>query len=120
MKRCILVSIFAVVGFSSTILGCTRAASVCDVVCECEHCSDQTKIVYCNELQTQADVAQAYGCGEKWETYAICFETRGECDANTSRYSSKDEADKDRCETESEALRECIESASDHGFATSN
>lgn len=119
MNRTIWVRTLVLLGVSSSVVGCTRADVICDLVCECEHCNDQAKIEACNQLQTAEDVAAAYACTAKWEAYTVCVEDRGTCDENEARFSTRDDAGDDRCQDAAEALDKCIDAASAHG-GTSN
>ncbi len=65
------------------------ASTVCDLVCECEHCNDIKEDFVCAEAQAQADVADAYGCAQEWEDWAACFEEKGTCDAEDVRYTTR-------------------------------
>lgn len=120
MKRSIFA--YALIGFglSSSIVGCSRAAAVCELVCECEHCNDQTKTEACNTLETAENVATAYDCSDKWEAYTTCIEDRGTCDEKESRFSTRDDAGDDKCQDESIALNDCIDKASAHQGTSSN
>jgi hypothetical protein len=96
--------------------GCSRAQVVCDLICECEHCSDEDEIKTCAALSTREDVADAYDCGDAWSTYTLCVEEQGTCDEKDARYSTVDDnANEDRCRDEQDAVSACIDAASDHG-----
>lgn len=114
MKRMMLACALVWVGFSSAMMGCSRAAVVCELVCECEHCNDQDKIEACNRLGTTEDVASTYGCDDAWEAYTVCVEERGTCDADTSRFSTENDMGENRCQNEADDLDTCIEKASAH------
>ncbi|MRG90383.1 hypothetical protein [Polyangium spumosum] len=111
MIRTILLNTFLFLGLAGAV-GCSRAQVVCGVICECEHCSDETEIRTCNDLATQEDVADAYGCGDAWTTYTVCVEEQGTCDAREARFSTEDENNNDRCGDERGALFSCIDAAS--------
>lgn len=87
MKRTILASAIVLLGFSFSTMGCSRAAAICEITCECEHCNDQAQLEVCNQLGTAEDLASAYDCSDKWEAYTVCVEERGTCDAKESRFS---------------------------------
>jgi hypothetical protein len=114
MKPAILATALALFGLSFATMGCSRAAVICEITCECEHCSDQAKIEACNELATAEDVANAYDCGDKWDDYTVCVEDRGTCDEKESRFSFMNDMGENRCQNERDALNDCIDNASGH------
>ncbi len=114
MKSTILASALVLFGFSFATMGCSRATVICELACECEHCNDQNEVESCNQLRTAEDVASAYDCSEQWDAYTVCVEERGTCDATEARFSTRDDAGDDRCETESVAVNDCISKASAH------
>lgn len=114
MKRTILAGAFVLVGFSFSTIGCSRAAAICEITCECEHCNDQAQVEVCNQLGTAEDIASAYDCSDKWDTYTVCVEERGTCDAKESRFSIANDMGESRCQDESDALNECVRAASAH------
>ncbi|HRI70963.1 MAG TPA: hypothetical protein PK156_42310 [Polyangium sp.] len=114
MKRIIMAGALLGLGFFFSMLGCTRASVVCDLICTCEHCNTQAETEACNGLATAEDVADAYGCTDKWETYTVCIEERGKCDETESRFSTRDDRGNDRCQDEVDAYNECINKASAH------
>ena len=114
MKRSILATALVLVGLSSSIMSCSRASVVCDLVCECEHCNDQAKVQACNQFGAAEDVADSYDCGDKWEAYTVCIEERGKCDNEQARFSTQNDTGEDRCQDESDALNKCIDNASAH------
>lgn len=120
MKRSILATAFVLLGAASWAMGCSRAAAVCEVICDCEHCNDQAKIEACNQLGTAEDIAAAYDCSDQWNAYTVCFEERGVCDAKESRFSTRDDMGNDKCQDEQDDLQNCIDSASAHDGTNSN
>jgi hypothetical protein len=114
MKRTIISSVFVLLGLSASAMGCSRAAAVCEIICTCEHCSDQDEIEACNQLGTTEDVADAYDCSDAWEKYTICVEERGTCDETDSRFSVENDAGENRCQDEADELDECVRDASAH------
>jgi len=112
MIRSILVNAFLLLGLAAS-AGCSRAQIVCDIVCECEHCSDEREILVCADYATQEDVADAYGCGDAWNTYTVCIEEQGTCDANEANYSTVSD-NQDACDDERSAVNSCIDAASSH------
>jgi hypothetical protein len=114
MKRSILASSLILIGLSLSAMGCSRAATICGIICDCEHCNDQKEIQACDQYGTIEDVASAYSCDDKWNAYMDCVEQRGVCDAKESRFSTRNTAGDDLCQSESDALDSCIKSASAH------
>lgn len=94
--------------------GCTRAAALCEIICECEHCSDQAKATTCGDLAIAEDVAASYDCTAKYELLANCVEQRGTCDEKEAQFSLTTDTGENRCQDEKDALQECMDSASGH------
>src|SRR5262245_55561045 len=66
----------------------SQATTICDVECDCEHCNNYEKDLKCDGRNAEADIADAYGCADKWETWATCFEEQGSCDESKASYST--------------------------------
>ncbi|MBK9264359.1 MAG: hypothetical protein IPM54_31740 [Polyangiaceae bacterium] len=120
MKRSIIARSILLLGLSASITGCTQAAKVCDLICTCEHCNDQDKVEYCNDLETAYDVADAYACGDAWNAYMVCFEERGTCDETEARFSVRNDAGENRCQKEEDAYLDCVTDASAHDGSDGN
>jgi len=120
MKRTIVVSALVLFGFSFATMGCSRATVICELVCECEHCNDQDKIEQCNSVNAAEDVASAYDCGEQWDAYTVCFEERGTCEVKESRFSTDDAMGDNKCQTEFQAIYDCVSKASAHDGVRDN
>lgn len=76
-------------GASALSAGCgSRAGAVCSLVCECEHCNNYEEETSCTLYQTQADVADAYGCADQWDAWAACVEEKGTCDAKEANFTT--------------------------------
>lgn len=60
--------------------GCGQAHDVCDVVCECTHCSDRGNDDCLIELNRMIDVAAAYDCSEDMDKYVECIVKDNDCD----------------------------------------
>lgn len=76
-------------GLSSTTSCKSQAATLCDLVCDCRHCSDLDRDLTCAGYGAQQDVANAYGCESQWENWASCFEDNGECNEETATFSTQ-------------------------------
>lgn len=116
MIRTILVNAALLLGLAAASSACSRAQVVCDIICECEHCSDENEVQTCEQLATQEAVADAYDCSDAWSTYTTCIEEQGTCDEKEARYSTVKD-NNDLCDDERDALNSCIDAASAHGGA---
>jgi len=67
----------------------TPAGSVCDAICECEHCSDQDEDLTCAQWETYEEMAIVYECETAWENFAACYEEKGACDETAARFSTE-------------------------------
>ncbi|MDI1483301.1 hypothetical protein [Polyangium sp. y55x31] len=114
MIRTILVNAALLLGLAAASSGCSRAQVVCDLICECEHCSDENEVQTCGQFATQEDVADAYDCGDAWTTYTLCIEEQGTCDEKKAQFSTVKD-NNDLCDADRDALQSCIDAASAHG-----
>lgn len=114
MKRSIFAGALVLFGLSVTAMSCSSATSMCNLICDCEHCNDQEKVEACNQFETGQDVASAYDCSDQWEAYATCVEERGTCDEKEARFSTRNDMGDDKCQNESDDLNDCIDAASAH------
>ena len=64
-------------------------ATLCDLVCECEHCNDVEEDVTCEGYATQQDVAEIYDCLQEWEDWATCVEEKGTCNEDEADFSTR-------------------------------
>ncbi|MDI1447508.1 hypothetical protein [Polyangium sp. 6x1] len=113
MIRTILVNAALLLGLAVASSGCSRAQVVCDLVCECQHCSDEDEVKTCEQYATRETVADAYDCGDAWTTYTVCVEERGTCDEKEANFSTVKD-NNDACQDEEDALNSCIDAASAH------
>lgn len=75
---------------SATAGGCaSQPQTLCDLVCECEHCNDYAEEAECARREAELAVAEAYGCESEWEAYATCIEDDGTCDEQKARFSTQ-------------------------------
>ena len=58
---------------------CTTADALCELICECEHCSDLAENELCESLALDQEIAEIYGCDSAWESWAECVENNGSC-----------------------------------------
>ncbi|MDI1436741.1 hypothetical protein [Polyangium sorediatum] len=93
----------------------SRAQVLCELVCDCRHCSDHGEITMCAEYSRQEDMADAYGCSDAWLAFTICVEEKGTCDETMAEFSAIENGIKDRCAAERLGLHNCILAASAHG-----
>lgn len=69
--------------------GCdTSAQAVCDLECECEHCSDLEHDLRCAGHAWRQDVAATYGCEDKFDSWAECVEANGKCNDRTASFTT--------------------------------
>ncbi|MDI1483299.1 hypothetical protein [Polyangium sp. y55x31] len=114
MHRRFLWNTLVLLSLAGVSVGCSRAQVVCDLICECQHCSDQDEIMICARYSTLEDEADAYGCSDAWTAYTICIEEKGTCDETTLEFSIRDNGG-NRCSKEGRGLLDCIDAASAHG-----
>jgi hypothetical protein len=108
MKKALYLSGW-MVGLASAGLGltaCSRAAEICDAMCECELCSDR-KYDDCKiEVNSGIDQADAYECGDVYQTFLDCRLSRAQC---TERSWHLEQTD---CENEYRDVSDCVTAAS--------
>jgi hypothetical protein len=76
---------------ASVAAGCdTPAGTMCDLVCECEHCSDQDEDARCLQLEKEENVAEVYDCSKEFEALATCFEENGTCDEKAASFTTSE------------------------------
>lgn len=114
MKRFFIASSLTSIVLLMSVSGCTRASALCAIICECEHCSDQTKSTTCDDLAIAEDVAASYDCTAKFELLADCVEQRGTCEEKDAEFSLTTDTGENRCQDEKDALQECMDNASAH------
>src|SRR5258706_4390639 len=66
----------------------SQATTICDLECDCEHCNDYESDIKCDQRTMEHDVADAYGCADKWDAWATCYEDNGSCNQDTANYST--------------------------------
>lgn|GEM_PF-2782531 len=90
MIRHVLTGASVFLGFAVASFGCSSAQSVCQLICECQHCSDRTEEFTCAELEAQQASAEAYECGEKWEALLTCVEEKGTCNEKEADFTTRE------------------------------
>lgn len=83
-----LILTFPLVFGAVTITGCTSASSVCETICDCEHCNKYARISSCGKMVKAEDRADAYGCSDQHLAVLTCTLEKGKCDEETSNYST--------------------------------
>ena len=69
--------------------GCESSAqTVCDLVCECEHCSDLDYELTCAGYDWRQDLANTYGCEGQFDAWASCVEGSGKCNERTASFTT--------------------------------
>lgn len=89
MIRTLMTSLPLLFGMAATMTGCTNAASVCAMICECEHCNDYTEQDICYSMEKAEARAEAYECGEKYSAVLTCVEEKGTCDEEKVNFSTQ-------------------------------
>ena len=89
MDRSIFTKAILLVGLAGGVVACSHAQAVCELICECEHCNDQDEVLACDQYATSQDVADAYDCGDSYDTYLSCVEDKGKCDDTSADYSTR-------------------------------
>lgn len=67
-------------GLWGAVAGCTNAASVCAMICECQHCNKYAEIDECHNWERSEAQADAYGCGEQFSALISCITEKWTCD----------------------------------------
>jgi hypothetical protein len=69
--------------------GCgSRAATLCALSCECEHCNDYAEDANCTLYETQENVSAAYNCSAQWDIWATCVEEKGICQEKEANFTT--------------------------------
>ncbi|MEM9696801.1 MAG: hypothetical protein AAGA56_29970 [Myxococcota bacterium] len=96
--------------------GCSSTASeICDLVCECQRCSDRAREECENNYKAQEERASAFECEADYEAYSDCIIDNPECDDDdpNGQLLPAKRFDADDCDDELADLNECIADASD-------
>jgi hypothetical protein len=89
MLRTLATSLPLLFGFATMSTGCTSAASVCAMVCECEHCNEYAEDSTCYGFEKAEAQAEAYECGEKYLAVLSCAEEKGTCDEERVTFTTR-------------------------------
>jgi hypothetical protein len=89
MIRYVLTGSALFFGLATAMSGCSSARTVCELMCECEHCSDPREDVTCAEYEAQEAAVEAYECSEQWEALMTCIQEKGTCDEKESNFSTR-------------------------------
>ena len=85
------ISMSTVIATAAIAGGCESSAqSVCETMCECEHCNDYEEEARCGQLEWEAEVAEAYDCTSKFESWASCVEDNGSCDEKDATFTTNE------------------------------
>jgi len=85
-----VITAISLVGALALAHGCaSQATTVCELICECEHCNDVEEELSCAQIETSADIAEVYGCDAEWEAYAVCYEEKGKCNEKEASFSTQ-------------------------------
>jgi hypothetical protein len=122
-------------GLATAMSGCSSARKTCEIMCECEHCSDPREDITCAEYEAQEAAAEAYECSEQWEALMTCIQEKGTCDEKEANFSTRGNGNcvmsmcedsgnpcssngdckgegADLCDDEEQDLGECVDAAS--------
>jgi len=69
---------------------CSRAKTLCGLVCDCQHCNDWEETQTCDQISLSQDMASSYSCDSAWDAWADCFENSGNCYDSQAKYSTRD------------------------------
>ncbi|MBW2527318.1 MAG: hypothetical protein JRI23_24260 [Deltaproteobacteria bacterium] len=58
---------------------CSQVDTLCDLICDCEHCSELSESARCEAIALDQELADIYDCASAWETWAECVENKGQC-----------------------------------------
>lgn len=86
MIRTFGLSLFLTLGAAVYLPACTSASSVCETICECEHCSDYRELSQCRSMERKEARAEAYGCNDQHAAVLTCMLEKGRCDEEKSNY----------------------------------
>jgi hypothetical protein len=89
MRATAFTKAIVLLGLGAATAGCgSQASDLCELICECEHCNDYEESLDCIVVTAQSDMADAYGCEEKWSAWATCIEEKGECEEEEANFST--------------------------------
>src|SRR5690242_11769219 len=88
-NRLRVIFLFGLAGAAGVSGGCSRAATVCSLICDCEHCNDYEEDEACTEYDTSQNIAEAYDCGDAWDAYLVCVEDKGRCKEEEADFTTR-------------------------------
>jgi len=86
MNRNLAMSLFFGLGTVVLFPACTSASSVCETICECEHCNKYRELSQCRIMERTEARADAYGCSEQNTAVLTCILAKGRCDETKATY----------------------------------
>lgn len=86
MIRNLGMSLFLAMGIVTYLPACTSASSVCETICECEHCNKYRELSQCRSMERTEARADAYGCSDQNSALLDCILEKGRCDEEKSNY----------------------------------
>jgi hypothetical protein len=89
MIRTLVVSIPLVFGMAVLASGCNTASSVCQTICECEHCNKYSELEACRSMERSEARAEAYECGDAFAAVLTCTVEKGSCDEDSANYTTR-------------------------------
>lgn len=76
-------------GFLTSLGGCSSGRTVCELICDCSHCNDFETDLVCFQFESQEAVAEAYDCAEQWEAQMTCIQEKGTCDEEKAEFETR-------------------------------
>jgi len=88
MIRTLVMSLPLAFGAVTMTTACTSASSVCQTICECEHCNKYGELSVCRSMEKAEARAEAYNCGDQYAAVLTCTLEKGTCDEKTANYTT--------------------------------
>jgi hypothetical protein len=88
MIRTLVMSLPLAFGAVTMTTACTSASSVCQTICECEHCNKYAELSRCRSMEKAEARAEAYECGTEHAAVMACTLEKGTCDEETSNFTT--------------------------------
>ena len=88
MIRTLVMSLSLAFGAVTMTTACTSASSVCQTICECEHCNKYQELSRCRSMEKSEARAEAYECGDQYAAVLTCTIEKGKCDDDSANYTT--------------------------------
>jgi len=86
--------------------GCHRSSEICDIICECEKCSDHSYDECIIKFDAAEDFAAAYDCSDQYNQAYDCVA------ANSKNCVANDFSPDPACDDDIQKINECTNSNS--------